>query len=113
MPMSEESKTEFTGIRKCLNKKISWTMSGVVVAISTVIAFLVYEAYSGEQKRQCEEIKQNTTRLEEVRSAAKVMAVRFEYVKEQLEDLKEIQKTQFRVIVEKLGEIKKKGGDRE
>ena len=113
MPMSEESKTEFTGIRKCLNKKISWTMSGVVVAIFTVIALLVYEAYSGEQKRQCEEIKQNTTRLEDVRSSVKVMAVRFDYVKEQLEDLKKSQVTQFQVIMDNLREIKKKGGDGE
>jgi len=113
MPMSEESKTEFTGIRKCLNKKISWTMSGVVVAVFTVIAFLVYESYSGEQKRQCEEIKQNTTRLEEVRSEARVIAVRFDYVKEQLEELKKIQTMQFQVIIDKLKEIKKKGGDGE
>jgi len=95
----------FDRINKCLSNKISWTMAGVIVAIFSVVAFLVYEAYSGEQKRQCSDVLENRQDIQRFKINVSIMEVKFGYIKDQLEDLKKTQETNFKTVVEKLEKI--------
>ena len=106
-------RTRFDSIQKCLNNKISWAMSGVVVAIFSTIAFLVFGAYSAGQEEQCENIKENSAQVQELRTNVKVMQVEFSHVSNKLQDLKDSQKEQFDAILKKLEQIKREGGEEE
>jgi predicted negative regulator of RcsB-dependent stress response len=84
----------FDRIQKCLNNKVSWAMSGVVVAIFSAIAFLVFTAYSNGQEEQCEDIKENSAQVQELKT------------------LKNAQEIQTKAILLKLEELtKQRGGD--
>lgn len=101
---------KFDKTQKCLNNKISWAMSGVVVAIFTAIAFLVFGAYSGGQEQQCDDIKENSAQVQELKTNVKVMQVEFGHVRGKLQDLKETQRIQTEAILLKLDEIHKENG---
>ena len=94
----------------CLSKKVSWTMTGVIVTIITVIAILVYTAYGREQDRQCKETKENSVSVQELRTNVKVIQSQFLYVGEKLQELKSSQKEQFETVLKELKEIKQNGG---
>ena len=100
----------FDRIQKCLSNKVSWTMSGVIVSIFTIIAFLVFDAYSGEQKRQCVDIKENSAQVQELKTNVKVMQVEFGHVRNKLQDLKDTQALQTEAILEKLEELTRQRG---
>lgn len=95
----------FDKIQKCLNNKVSWAMSGIVVAVFTGIAFLVFNAYSSGQEKQCEDIKENSAQVQELRTNVRVMQVEFGHVRDKLQDLKESQRLQTKAILLKLEEI--------
>ena len=102
----------FDKIQKCLSNKVSWTMSGVAVAILSTIAFLVFTAYSSGQEEQREGIEENSAQVQELRTNMKVMQVEFRHVNSKLQDLKETQEQQTEAILKKLEEIyKEEGGE--
>ena len=102
----------FDKIQKCLSNKVSWTMSGVAVAILSTIAFLVFTAYSSGQEEQREGIEENSAQVQELRTNMKVMQVEFRHISSKLQDLKKTQKQQTEAILRKLEEIhKEKGGE--
>ncbi len=101
----------FETIQKCLNNKISWAMSGVVVSIFVAIAFLVFSAYSAGQEEQCENIKENSAQVQELKTNVKVMEVEFSHVRNKLQDLQDSQEKQFEAILNKLEKIDNEGGD--
>ncbi len=98
----------------CINKKISWTMMGVVAAtvvgVFTVTAFLTYEAYSGEQERQCKAIDSNTAQVNELKTNVKVMEAEYIHVRNELRELKASQSIEFEKILKSLEKIKERGG---
>ena len=97
-------------VRKRLEAKVSWTMAGVVVAIFTVVALLVFSAYSTGQEEQSECIKENSAQVQELKTNVKVMQTEFAHVRDKLQDLKDTQKTQTEAILLKLdGFFKEKG----
>jgi len=103
----------FEKIQKCLANKVSWAMSGVVVAVFSTIAFLVFSAYSSGQEEQCEDIKENSAQVQELKTSVEVMQVQFSHVKDKLQDLKNAQEEQTEAILEKLDNIHiKEGGGR-
>lgn len=95
-----------------LRKKVPWTGAGVIVACFTVVAFLVYNAYSGEQKRQSEGIAENSAQVQELKTNVKVMEVEFGHVRDKLQDLKNAQEAQFREVIEKLDRLNQRGDTR-
>lgn len=97
-------------VQKSLNNKVSWAMSGVVVAIFTGISFLVFTAYSGGQEEQCENIKENSAQVQELKTNVRVMQVEFGHVRDKLQDLKDAQRTQTEAILLKLEELTKQKG---
>jgi len=101
----------FETIQKCLNNKVSWAMSGVVVSIFTVIAFLVFGAYSTGQEEQCENIKENSVQVQVLKTNMRVMQVEFGHVSDNLRDLKESQRLQTEAILLKLDELTKQKGE--
>ena len=101
---------ELDSLKRCLSKKVSWTMLGVVVTGIGLLATLVYTAYSGEQHRQCREIDENARIVREVRIDVKVMETEYKHVRKDLKELKTLQKSQFNVILEELKQIKERGG---
>ena len=102
----------FEKIQKCLSNKVSWAMSGVVVAIFTCIVTLAFFAYCGEQDTQREGIKENSAQVQELKTNVKVMQTEFGHVKDKLQDLKDTQREQTEAILKKLEEIyKEKGGE--
>ena len=103
-------RTRFEKIQKCLNNKVSWAMSGVVVAIFSAISFLVFSAYSNGQEEQCENIKENSAQVQELKTNVKVMQVEFGHVRDKLQDLKDSQKSQTEAILLKLDELTKQRG---
>lgn len=105
----------FETIQKCLNNKVSWTMSGVVVTIFTVIAFLVFDAYSNGQEKQYKDIKENSAQVQELKTNVRIMQIEFIHVRDKLQDLKDSQESQTKAILLKLDELGKEreeGGDR-
>ena len=101
----------FETIQKCLNNKVSWTMSGVIVAVFTGISFLVFSAYSTGQEEQSSDIKENSAQVQELKTNVKVMQIEFGHVRDKLQDLKDAHKSQTDAILEKLDELsKEKGG---
>lgn len=99
----------------CLSRnmrtKVPWVGAGVIVACLTVIALLTYEAYSGEQQRQCDETKENSAQVQELRTNVKVMQTQFTHVRDKLQDLKDAQENQTEAILHKLDQLsKEKGG---
>ena len=103
----------FEKIQKCLANKVSWAMSGVVVAVFSAIAFLVFSAYSTGQEEQCGDIKENSAQVQELKTNVKVMKVEFHHVKQALESLKAEQESQFNAVMKELKQIQKKGGEEE
>lgn len=93
-----------------LRKKVPWTGAGVIVACLTVVAFLVYNAYSGEQIRQNEGIAENSVQVQELKTNVKVMEVEFSHVRDKLQDLKNAQEAQFREVIKRLDKLNEKGG---
>ena len=101
----------FEKFQKCLNTKISWTMAGVVVSIFSVIAYLSYNAYSGEQERQRNSIKQNCQDVQHLKTNSRILEVQFAHIKDELEKLNTTQERKFEIILEKLEKIQNKGGE--
>jgi predicted negative regulator of RcsB-dependent stress response len=99
-------------VRKRLESKVSWTMAGVVVAIVTGIAFLVFNAYSRGQEEQTSSIKENSAQVQELKTNVKVMQVEFGHVRDKLQDLKDSQKIQTEAILLKLDELSKQRRER-
>lgn len=97
----------FESFQKGLNSKISWTMTGVIVAVISIIAFLTYAAYSGEQERQRKDIKENCGKVQKLETRTTVMETEFVHIRDELEELNVQQKKQFEVILERLQEIKR------
>lgn len=93
-------------MKACINKRVSWKMSGVIASIFTAVAVLVFTAYSGEQDRQCKETEENSAQVQELKTNVKVMQVEFGHVRDKLQDLKHSQKAQTEAILEKLEEIR-------
>ena len=93
----------------CLQKKISWTMMGVVVAAFSVVAMLSYSAYSSSQEKQAESIKENSRAVQELTSTTRVIENNLDLIKEQIKDAKDIQKISFDAIMRELSKIKRKG----
>jgi len=103
----------FEMIQKCLSNKVSWTMSGVVVAVFTGIAFLVFGAYSAGQEEQSACIKENSAQVQELRTNVKVMQIEFTHVRDKLQDLKDSQQDQTDAILLKLDQLSKEKGGRD
>ena len=103
-------RSSFDSIHNCLAKKISWTMTGVIVAVFTIIAVLVYTAYGREQDRQCKEATETSTQVQELRTNVRVMQREFAHVREKLGELKSSQKEKFEAVLQELKEIKQNGG---
>ena len=97
----------FEKLQKCLNNKISWAMSGVVVSVFGAIAFLVFTAYSSGQEEQCSDIKENSVQVQVLKTNMRVMQVEFGHVSNKLEDLKDAQENQTEAILLKLDELQK------
>jgi len=98
----KELKTKLHETNCRMRKKVPWIGAGVIVAVLTVIAFLTYEAYSGEQKRQCEEATKNSEAVQELKTTTKVISIQYEDIKDELQELKGEQKSQFKAIMHKL-----------
>jgi len=98
----KELKTKIHQTNCLLRKKVPWVGAGVIVAVFTVVAFLTYEAYSGEQERQCAETAKNSEAVQELKTTTRVIAVQYEDIKDELQELKETQKDQFNAIMHKL-----------
>jgi len=97
-----------------LRKKVPWVGAGVIVAVLTVVALLTYEAYSGEQKRQCAETTKNSEAVQELKTATKVISIQYEDIKDELQELQGEQKSQFKAIMHKLDqhmELKRERGE--
>lgn len=103
----------FEAIQKCLNNKVSWTMSGVIATVFTGIAFLVFSAYSTGQEEQSTDIKESFAQVQELRTNVKVMQIEFTHVRNKLQDLKDAHQTQTDAILLKLDQLStEKGGTR-
>lgn len=98
-------RTRFEKTQKCLANKISWTMSGVVVSVFTVVAFLVFGAYSSGQEEQTNCIKENSVQVQVLKTNVRVMQTEFSHVREKLQDLKRSQEDQTTAILLKLDEL--------
>lgn len=104
--MDEDVIDKFEVVSCRLRKKVSWVGAGVIVACLTVVALLTYDAYSGEQKRQREEIAETSNQVQELKTNVRVMQAEFSHVRSKLQDLKETQKEQFDAVMEKLERIR-------
>lgn len=103
----------FETIQKCLSNKVSWAMSGVVVAVFTAISILVFTAYSAGQEKQTDGIKENSAQVQELKTNVKVMQTEFGHVRDSLHDLKHLQKEQTEAILLKLDELSREKGETE
>jgi len=108
----KEVKEKLESLSCRLRKKVPWIGAGVIVACITVVAFLAYNAYSGEQIRQNEGIAENSVQVQELKTNVKVMEVEFSHVRDKLQDLKNAQETQFREVIKRLDKLNEKGDTR-
>lgn len=103
---------EFTTLRACLARKISWTMLSIILAGIGILSGLVFTAYCRGQDVKEEGIRKNTEQIQELRTSMQVMQVQFKYVTLGLERLHGESQAHFTTIMQELKKIQDENSKR-